>query len=351
MIEVLIAEDSAVVAGYLKELLENDPDIHVVGTANDGAEAVRMAETLKPDVITMDICMPRINGVEATRMIMQKCPTRIIIITAGSDNIESRPAFDAIKAGALTLLEKPRGCGHRDYDCIKANLIKTVKLMSAVRVVARLNLDKKLISAGSAEVEPRIIAIGASTGGPAALSVILQSLPVGLPIPIVVAQHMTAGFGAAFVGWLNHESALPVKPAKQGERLEAGCVYLAPDNLHIGVTSHGRARLADSTSANSFNRPSVNYLFETVAQAYGAHSFGVLLTGMGEDGALGLRAIKDRAGKTICQNEETSAVFGMARAAIAMGAADNVLPLENIGPAIADSVGDSRRLNGEKIHA
>lgn len=351
MIRVLIAEDSAVVTEHIKGLLTSDPEISVVGTARNGIEAVAMAENLKPDVITMDIRMPKMDGVEATRLIMQRCPTRIIVVTASTDQMESQPAFEAIKEGALTVLEKPRGYGHADYERIKANLLKTVRIMSTVKVVTRWGHGPRpTLKHLPVHGQPQIVAIGASTGGPAALSVLLQSIPAGLPVPIVIVQHMTAGFGPAFAGWLNSESKMTVKTAEDGNRLEAGTVYIAPDRTHLGVTSEGRVRLTESRVAATYHCPSVNHLFETVAQSYRAQALGVLLTGMGEDGASGMQQMKEAGAKTFCQDEATSIVFGMPKAAIALEAVDRILPLSKLGPAITDTIGKRRSQLGEQLH-
>ncbi len=351
MISVLIAEDSAVVASHLRQLLESDPELHVLAVARNGLEAVSMAHSLKPDVITMDILMPKMDGVEATKTIMRECPTRIIIVTGSADQVESRPAFEAIKEGALTVLEKPRGHGHRDYSSIRDNLVKTVKTMSEVKVVTRWGRQVPAAVRPARKTEtPKIIAIGASTGGPAALSVILKALPVNLSVPIMIVQHMTTGFGPAFAGWLNQESALPVRIAEEGERLIAGSVYIAPDNTHAEITADSRIVLTETYAKKSYHRPSINCLFETVAREFHGHAIGVLLTGMGEDGASGLQQIKAAGGKTFCQDEETSIVFGMPRAAIAMGAPDTVLPISKMGAALSQLVGVSKLKHQEKIN-
>lgn len=351
MIRVLISEDSAVVADHIKGLLESAPGIRVVGMARNGIEAVAMAENLKPDVITMDINMPKMDGVEATKQIMQKCPTRIIIITASADQKESRPAFEALKSGALTVLEKPRGYGHKDYTVIRDNLIKTVEVMSTVKVVTRWRpRTQPVVRAEVPSKKPLIVAIGASTGGPAALSVVLKSLSADLAAPILIVQHMTSGFGTAFAGWLEHESALPVKIAMQGEKVRPGSVYIAQDDLHLGVTASGYISLSESYRVKTYHRPSVNYLFESVAHGYGGHAIGVLLTGMGEDGALGLREIKNAGGSTYCQDESTCVVFGMPKTAIGLGAADHIMPLDKIGPALGLAVGRAEHMRGETIN-
>lgn len=335
MIRVLIVEDSQVVRESLINILQSDPDIKVVGAAVNGLEAVAMAASLRPDVITMDIQMPKMNGVEATKIIMEQSPTRIIVVSASFDKEESRPSFEAIKAGALTLVDKPRGLHHEDYSSIKNNLIKTVKTMSAVKVITRWRQKDPAPAPGKAQkASSKVLAIGASTGGPAALSIILKGLPADLSVPVIIVQHMTPGFGPAFASWLNSESPLPVKIAQMGEVLAPGNVFIGPDNYHIGLDRSDKVILTTEKLSYNHHRPSINYMFDTIARSYGAKSIGVLLTGMGEDGALGLREIKQAGGRTIAQDEASSVVFGMPKSAIALGVVDRVVSLDKIATTI-----------------
>jgi two-component system chemotaxis response regulator CheB len=338
MIKVVIAEDSPVVQVLLENILQSDHEISVVGLAHNGLEAVTMAERLHPDVITMDIQMPKMDGVEATAVIMEQAPTRIIVVSASVDKDETKPAFEAMKAGALALVEKPRGLNHKDFQTIRDNLVKTVKIMSSVKVVTRRRARRlPPVVTGTTLSATQIIAIGASTGGPAALSLLLKGLPADFNLPILIVQHMTPGFGPAFTSWLNDESPLPVKIAELGEALKPGVVYVAPDNYHAGVEG-GKIKLVAEKRSQDHHRPSINYMFETVAKNFGPRALGVLLTGMGEDGALGLRQIKDAGGKTIAQNEESCVVFGMPKSAIALGAADQVIAMEKIAATILTRV-------------
>ena len=335
MIKVLVAEDSPVVRELLINILQSDPEITVIGVAKDGIEAVAMAQRLHPDVITMDIQMPQMDGVEATEVIMERAPTRIIVVSASVDEHESRPAFEAMKAGALTLVEKPRGLNHKDFQSIRDNLIKTVKTMSGVKVVTRWR-PKKRAPAGvkPARSSTKIVAIGASTGGPAALSHLLKGLPADFSVPVLIVQHMTSGFGPAFAAWLNGESPIPVKTAELGETLESGTVYIAPDNYHLGLNRTGQVVLTTEKLSYNHHRPSINYMFDTVAKSFGAKALGVLLTGMGEDGALGLREIKQAGGKTLAQDEKSSVVYGMPKSAVALNAVDQVVAIDKIAATI-----------------
>jgi len=335
MIKVLIVEDSLVVSHLLLQILQSDPEIVVVGQARNGEEAVWLANHLKPDVITMDINMPKLDGIEATKLIMQQCPTRIIVVSAAGNNNESKSAFEAIKSGALQVIDKPKGYLASDYEQIKGNLIKSVKLMSTLKVVTRWATKKPvkpLVKQPTVKTSGKIkvMGIGASTGGPAALNYLLSRLPKNFPLPILIVQHITFGFGAAFADWLNTESSLPVFLAKQGQAIEPGRVYVAPDGYHLGVNSNGVIHLTNKKVNYNHHIPSVNYLFESLAKSYGHQSLGLLLTGMGDDGALGLRLIREAGGRTFVQDEESSVVFGMPKEAIRIGAAEKIVPLNTV---------------------
>ena len=334
MIKVLVAEDSRVVSTLLANILEGDPEIKVVGVAENGIEAVSMARNLRPDVITMDIRMPKMGGVEATRLIMSEAPTRIIIVSGAVDEHESRPAFEATKEGALTVVEKPRGYRSEDFDKIRTELIKTVKRMSTVKVITRwAHKQQPSLPAGPAsDATVKIVAIGASTGGPAALSHILRSIPADIPAPIVIVQHMASGFSPAFASWLDVECQPRVTIADEGGQARPGNIYVAPDDHHLGVEADGTFSTALDYSLDAYHRPSVDYLFSSVANNFRSGGLGVLLTGMGEDGARGLKEIRTANGRTIAQDETSSIVFGMPKAAITLDAAEHILPLNEIGP-------------------
>lgn len=335
MIKVLIAEDSAVVRELLVSILQSDPEITVIGIAKNGREAVDKAKRLHPDVITMDIRMPEMDGVEATEVIMEQAPTRIIIVSASVDEKESRPSFEAMKAGALMLVEKPRGLNHKDFQTIRDYLVKTVKAMAGVTVITRWRPKDRIPAAVKPTLpSTKIVAIGASTGGPAALSRLLKGLPSDFDLPVLVVQHMTPGFGPAFASWLNGESPIPVKTAELAETLKPGTVYIAPDNYHLGLNRTGKVVLTTEKLSYNHHRPSINYMFDTVAKNFGPKALGVLLTGMGEDGALGLLEIKHAGGKTLAQDEKSSVVYGMPKAAVALEAVDHVVAIDGIAAKI-----------------
>jgi two-component system chemotaxis response regulator CheB len=336
-IKVLVVEDSPVVSEFLVFILGSDPDIRVVGTAHDGEEALVAVRRTRPDVITMDIHMPRLNGLEATRRLMETDPTPIVIVSGSEDAREVVTTFDAMEAGALAVLRRPNGPGHPDHDATARELVQTVKLMAEVKVVRRWPRRRpgepapRAVEMGLAQ-EPaklRIVAIGASTGGPPALQTILAALPKSFPAPIVIVQHMAAGFSQGFMEWLAQSAALPMHLATHGELMLPGHVYLAPDEVQMKVTRNERIALAKDEPENGL-RPSVSYLFRSVAEVYGCDAVAGLLTGMGRDGAQELRLLKDKGAVTFAQDKESSVVHGMPGEAIRLDAAMLVLPPEKI---------------------
>lgn len=336
MIRVLIVEDSPTLRMLLKTILESDPEIAVIGMAASGEEGVRQALALKPDLITMDVHLPGMDGFAATRRIMEERPTPIIIVSSSVDQHEVLTTFNAIQAGALEVLQKPTSINHPDFAALRERLLTTVKLMAEVKVIRRYRSPMTRRSAGELPRSGRafsLLAIGASTGGPAALNAILKELPAEFPLPVLIVQHMTTGFTAGLVAWLQLESRLRVKIAEDGEVLRRGTVYVAPDDTHLVVAGRGVVGLSKEPPV-SHVRPSVTVLFESVARVYGPEAIGVLLTGMGDDGAAGLRAMRERGAATIAQDETTSAVYGMPKAAVELGAAEQVLPLPQIPAAV-----------------
>ena len=353
MIRVLIVDDSATARLLLTRLLTSDPDIEVVGTANDGAEGVARALELRPNLITMDIRMPRMDGLEATRRIMEQIPTPIIVVSASVDSADLPITFSAIQAGALEVLEKPVGFGAQNFEALRQRLLLTVKLMAEVMVVRRRPRPPTgTLPASSAPhygppaERPRVtqplhipslsqplalVAIGASTGGPSALATLLKVLPADFPVPIAIVQHIASGFLPGLVTWLQTMCALSLKVAQEGELMAPGQVYFAPEDRHLVLSARGMLS-ASYAPAVSHVRPSATVLFKSAAAAYGPEVAGVLLTGMGDDGAEGLKAIREAGGTTLAQDEATSVVYGMPRAAVELGAVSVVLPLERMAP-------------------
>ncbi len=345
MIRVLVVEDSPTVREFLIQTLCSDPAIEVVGTAETGEEALEAVERFRPDIITMDIHMPRMNGFDATRRIMETHPTPIVIVSGAADATDTAKAFRAIESGALAVLSKPTGVGHPEYQQSAAELVRTVKLMSEVKVVRRWPRNRlaevvpetslcKGIRLQTTQSQPRIVAIGASTGGPPVLQTILAALPRNFPIPVLIVQHIAAGFTRGLVEWLAQTSSLPVHVPAHGQSVLPGQVYVAPDGLHMAVGADGHIQLRSDEPDNGL-RPSVACLFRSVAKAYGPSAVGVLLTGMGKDGAWELKLMKEQGAVTIAQDRETSVVHGMPGEAIRLGGATYVLPPEKIRVALA----------------
>lgn len=339
-IRVLIAEDSAVARELLVAVLQNTPELQVVGTARNGAEAVRLTKRLQPDVIVMDVYMPELDGLEATRQIMSETPRPIVMVSANLNQSERNLTFDSLQAGALSVLAKPTV---NDPPEVYQALITQLKLMSEVKVIRRWIGDKTgrkvAASIEPAVARPRdcskiqLVAMAASTGGPGVLAEILRALPVNFSVPILIVQHITAGFSSGLADWLNQQTSLEVRLARQGDRPRAGLVLIAPDHHHMLVNRVGLITLTQSPPLQNL-RPAANILFQSVAEVYQDTAIGVILTGMGGDGAEGLRAMHTAGAYTIAQDQHSCAVFGMPAVAIELGAVTQVLPVGKIAAAI-----------------
>ncbi|ABB32929.1 response regulator receiver modulated CheB methylesterase [Geobacter metallireducens RCH3] len=340
MVKVLIVDDSASVRLFLQGLLAADPGIEVIGTAADGDEAVEAVARLNPDVVTMDIYMPRMNGLLATRRIMETHPVPIVVVSGNLDAEEVASTFRAIEAGAVTALPRPQGPGHPNHEREARSFVQAVKLMAEVKVIKRWPRRDNPASLPSlpcqAMVPARLkaVAIGASTGGPMVLQTILAGLRRDFPLPVLIVQHMATGFIKGFVEWLNLTSALPVHIAGNGDRLIPGHAYVAPDCFHMLVTEDGTAIELQNTPPENGLRPSVSALFRSVTQAFGAQTVGVLLTGMGSDGARELKRLREAGAVTIVQDRESSVIHGMPGEALKLGAATHTLPPDRIVTAL-----------------
>jgi two-component system chemotaxis response regulator CheB len=348
MIRVLVAEDSPTARALLVAILAGDPEIQVVGEARDGTEAVELTRKLRPDVVTMDVRMPGMDGLEATKEIMITAPTPIVIVTASYLAREVETSMHALRAGALAVLAKPPGPESPAFEEAARQLIANVKAMSQVKVVRHWRPAARDEPVPTGRERRRgvllrgcgkLVAVAASTGGPAALHQLLGDLPGDFAAPVLVVQHITAGFVHGLADWLDKSGRLRVKVAVDGERLAPGTVYLAPDNCHLGVAGH-RVALATGPPVGGF-RPSGTFLFVSAAAVYGAGLVAVILTGMGEDGVAGLRAVEAVEGCVIAQDEKSSVIYGMPGAAVAAGVVDLVLPLEAIAPRLRELVARS----------
>ena len=351
MIKVLIVEDSPVMQQLLAYAITSDPDLEVVGIAENGEEAIEAVKKIHPDVIAMDWHMPKLDGRQATRIIMETDPTPIVIVSGSSAPRETISSFSLIEAGALALVKKPPSIDHPDYKKETQELTQILRLMSEVKLVKRIGrttreqipvepLVEKLIGK---ESEIQVVVIGASTGGPLVLQKILLGLPKNIQVPLLIVQHISQGFTEGFVEWLNNTTNFPVHIASHGEYPLPGHGYIAPDNLHMGIERGPKIILSGHDLENGL-RPSVAYLFRTAANVFGSKAVGVLLTGMGRDGAEELKLLKEKGAVTFAQDKESSVVYGMPGEAEKLNAATYILSPEEIVTAL---IGLIKKKNGE----
>lgn len=331
-IRVLVADDSEIVREILVASFEKAGDLEVVATAANGEEAADRTAACKPQVITMDLQMPGSDGFAGIARIMAENPTPILVLSSNREEVEG---FRALSLGALDLVEKPE---LGQLDAFAASLKARLRLLASVPVIRHPRGLRKEASRQGIEVRRRanLVVIGASLGGPKALAQVLGTLPRPFPAPVAVVQHMAEGFSGAFTRWLSQETGWKVHEASDGSPLEPGAVAVAPNDAHL-VVERGRYRLMDGALRHGF-RPSVSALFDSAAESHGADACGVLLTGMGSDGSDGLLRLRRSGALTIAQDEASSAVWGMPRAAIDLGAAERILPLSSISEAIKRAV-------------
>ncbi len=380
-VRVLIADDSPVVREVLKDMIADEDDLELAGEAVNGRQAVEWASSLKPDIITMDVIMPILNGLEAVEEIMAYCPTPILVFSSVVSDKEMDVAFQSIARGALDVMEKPKVAEGDNYDRIRDDLLNKLRMLSRIHVIPHLKGKRRRTGEGRASrevpaagrreapgpaapavpaakpgepavfVEPpegmvkipperfirrKLVAVGASTGGPKALVQIFKRVPGHFKLPILTVQHIAPSFAAGLVNWLNRESSLMVVLAEDKLTPLPGAVHVAPTGVHM-VLERGIIRLTETPPVNSC-RPSVDELFHSVSSSAGGESVGVLLTGMGRDGAEGLRAMRDAGSKTIVQDEASSVIYGMPRAAVELDAAEVVASLSDIPDAIMKAI-------------
>ena len=331
MIRVLVVDDSLFMRKVISDLLSSDPQISVVGTARNGIDALDSIPKLKPDVITLDIEMPQMDGLTALREIMNTNPTPVIMLSALTQE-GAEQTFEALDNGAVDYLPKPSGTISLNMKSVRHILLNKVKTAANAHLNPFLNSPSRpkirRMVAQTLSNTDKVISIGASTGGPRALSEVLSQLPKSIP-PIMIVQHMPEFFTKPFAERLDKLCTFNVKEASEMDRMEEGQALLAPGDFHMMVTKNERIHLHKGP-AIFFLRPTVDELMVSAAKVFGKRNLGVILTGMGSDGAKGMRAIKDSGGETIAQNEATCVVFGMPKVAIEQGSVDVVLPLNKI---------------------
>lgn len=345
VLRVLVVEDSLTVRKRLCDLLTADPAVTVVGEAEDGKRGIELCQALRPDVVTMDMMLPVMSGLAATEYIMAHCPTPILIVSSSTNRGELFKTYEALAAGAVDVMEKPSPEAV-DEEWART-LVATLRLVARVKVITHprarlrgLNSDPAGRTATPSSPDPtplrqpcQVVALGASTGGPGAIVRVLRGLPAGFSLPVLAVIHLDAPFAAAFAEWLDGQSAQRVSIAQDGQALPERGVLLAPPDRHLCLRNR-RLHVTDAPPRH-FCRPSVDVLFESLARDIGAAGAACLLTGMGRDGAAGLLAIRQAGGLTIAQDEATSVVYGMPREAVEIGAAERVLPVDDIGPLLA----------------
>jgi two-component system, chemotaxis family, protein-glutamate methylesterase/glutaminase len=348
-IRVLVVDDSALMRKLIPAILSREPSIEVVGTAMDGSFALKKIEELHPDVVTLDLEMPRMDGMQTLRLIMRRAPMPVILLSTPPKEGASF-TLEALALGAVDFIAKPRNAAAGNLESIAESLIEKIKV--AKRASGRKLPPAAVVDEPAAVTKPtraalppkRIIAIGVSTGGPNALQFVLSQIPADFSSAIVIVQHMPEGFTEMFARRLDDCSPLFVQEAKSGDLLLAGRVLLCPGNRHMMVRRMARGDvvvLSDAAPVNG-HRPSADFLFHSVAQEFGMLSIGVIMTGMGEDGAEGLGAIKAAGGLTIAQSEETCVVGGMPRAAINKGYATKIIPLDGLASFLVSQCGTDR---------
>ncbi len=346
-VRVMLVEDSLVVRQLLAHIVSRDPRLALAAAVASGEEALREIHRVQPDVISMDIRLPGIDGLETTRRIMAERPTPIVVVADAIEDSSLRISMNALRAGALSVVEKPVGTGHRAYEAIADQICTQLRIMSQVPVIRRRPIGAERLARPDAPQEfrgtipatqaPSVLAVAASTGGPPAFAKLLGALPADFSLPVLLVQHMGAAFMEGFADWLNGVVPLTVVIAAEGVRPQAGHVYVAPGDRHLALGPGGLLALLDEPPVGG-QRPSATVLFRSVARSAGPRGLGVLLTGMGEDGAAGLLDMHRAGAATIAEHESSAVVYGMPAAAVRLKAAGSVLPLDLIAPRILRAV-------------
>lgn len=346
-IKVLIVDDSLVSQRLYKNIIAKDNRLEIIGVASNGQEAIAFLQKNKPDVISMDLNMPVMDGMEATRQIMQFYPLPIVIASNLYDPTQQEMAIEVLEAGAVSILPKPAGPGHPDHNMSVSRYLRMLKSMAEVKVVRRRpyygnkqgkwktnnNINTDFLSFKHNKY--KLLTIGASAGGPEGVKTILAALKPGFPLPVLIVQHIDNHFSEGYRIWLQSHTKLPVIFPVKNQHLLPGHIYLAPGGAHLIIKSKGVATLNDDVPVRG-HKPSIGYLFRSAAKVYGADVIAVILSGMGNDGAEDLKKLKDLGALTFAQDEATCLVFGMPGEAVRLGGAVRVLPPADIVKQIID---------------
>nr|WP_232480315.1 chemotaxis-specific protein-glutamate methyltransferase CheB [Roseomonas sp. KE2513] len=353
-VRVMIVEDSAVVRHLLAHLVSRDPRLELAAAVASAEEALAEIERVRPDVISMDIRLPGLDGLEATRRIMAEHPTPIVVIADAVEERGLRISMNALRAGALTVVEKPLGPGREGWEAAAEAICTQLFIMSQVPVIRQRGIGGMGAGPGRAASaragapsfsRPSMVGIAASTGGPPAIARVLGALPADFAAPILLVQHMGAPFMEGFAAWLDGLVAPRVLLARDGLRPQPGHVHVAPGNRHLSLSPAGLLRVTDTPPVGG-QRPAADVLFDSMARALGPRAMGILLTGMGEDGARGLVAINSVGGITLAEDETTAIVYGMPAAAVRLGGVSASLPLDGIGPRLLRAIGGTLEATG-----
>jgi two-component system chemotaxis response regulator CheB len=337
-IKVMIVEDSRVVREFLEHIIAEDPRLTVAASVSSAEEGLNVLPRVRPDVISLDIRLPGMDGLAFTKRVMVEQPTPIVVVSSDVENDELNISMNALRAGALAVVQKPVGATHQDYRAAANSICTKLAIMSEVRVIQQrgrkedpTGRPRTSIRRSAPHAAPKVLGLVASTGGPNALVRVLSDLGARFPIPIVLVQHITPGFLAGFVRWMNDTLGYPVVEAHHAQQLTPGTIHVAPPDRHLAFSDQQTLALINSPPV-SMQRPSGTVLLRSIAEVFGAQSAGVVLTGMGDDGADGLFAMHQAGAFTIAEHQSTAVVYGMPASAVAMGATDEILPLQEIGP-------------------
>ena len=346
ILRVLVVDDSAYVRKVVKQMLSRSPFVEVVSTAQDGEEALEMVEKLKPDVVTLDLIMPNMDGFEFLRSQMARRPVPVVVVSIAHEGGEQ--ALAALDAGAVDFLQKPTALATERIFEIADELISKVKAAAKVplnriqpiedRAIAPL---APLVAKSAQDIGVELVAIGISTGGPQALSYLIPQLPANFPVPVAIVLHMPVGYTELYARRLNQLSQIEVVEAKEGQEVRPGLVLLAPAGQHLTFIRTQSGKVVTHLSARPFDtlhRPSADVMFQSAAEVWGSHVLGVVMTGMGSDGKQGAAWIKSQGGMILTESESSCIVYGMPRSVVEAGLSDKVVPLEQMAATIINSL-------------